>query len=283
MFRFQKLTTYFLSSNSFFLRSSPLVFNTKQLPFPILIQTRTLVKLPHTPIHSGEDGLTPTLPHPFYTKKDLEEINLKVHYEPKDLSDKIAWKCVRLLRVMSDVLFQKRYIHRALVLETVAGVPGMVAGMWRHLTSLRKFRKDNGWILTLLEEAENERMHLLVWMTVCQPNFFERVLVLLAQGVFWNLFFVLYVLSPRTAHRFVGYLEEEAVISYTHFLADIDNGIIPNAPAPQIAINYWKMDKNATLRDVVLVVRADEAIHRDVNHVFSDAAKEGESYGERPK
>ena len=35
--------------------------------------------------------------------------------------------------------------QRTIFLETVAGVPGMVAGMLRHLQSLRAFRRDNGW------------------------------------------------------------------------------------------------------------------------------------------
>lgn len=34
----------------------------------------------------------------------------------------------------------------------------MVAGMLRHMHSLRGMKRDHGWIHTLLEEAENERM-----------------------------------------------------------------------------------------------------------------------------
>ena len=58
---------------------------------------------------------------------------------------------------------------RFLFLETVAGVPGMVGAMLRHLRSLRTMRRDNGWINTLLEEAENERMHLLTFMQMKNP------------------------------------------------------------------------------------------------------------------
>ena len=83
-------------------------------------------------------------------------------------------------------------------------------------------------------------------------------------------FFALYLASPRTAHRVVGYFEEEAVISYTHYLKELDEGRSPNVPAPAIARHYWKLPEDATLRDVVLVVWADEAHHRDVNHAFSD-------------
>jgi ubiquinol oxidase len=68
----------------------------------------------------------------------------------------------------------------------------------------------------------------------------------------------------------VGYFEEEAVISYTHYLAEIDEGRSPNVPAPEIAKRYWGLADDATLRDVVLVVRADEAHHRDVNHGYAN-------------
>lgn len=156
------------------------------------------------------------------------------------------------------------------MLETVAAVPGMVAGMTRHLRSLRKMRHDGGWIHQLLLEAENERMHLLTWMKLTQPSFMERMLVTLVQGVFFNFYFMVYLMSPRTAHRIVGYLEEEAVVSYTGFLNEIDAGRIANEPAPEIAIQYWHLSPDAKLRDVVLAVRADEANHRDVNHHFSD-------------
>jgi ubiquinol oxidase len=90
------------------------------------------------------------------------------------------------------------------------------------------------------------------------------------QWAFYLFFFALYLVSPKTAHRVVGYFEEEAVISYTHYLAEIDEGRSPNVPAPAIAKRYWGLPDDATLRDVVLVVRADEAHHRDVNHGFAN-------------
>lgn len=196
---------------------------------------------------------------------------LEVRRRPEDLSDRIAYALTRLLRFFADAFFRRRYGHRAVVLETVAAVPGMVGGMLNHLKSLRRMQDDRGWIKTLLDEAENERMHLMTFIAVSQPNAFERFLVLLAQGVFFNAFFVLYVLSPRTAHRLVGYFEEEAVVSYTSYLAAIDDGALPNPPAPKIAIDYWRLDPRATVRDVIVAVRADEAGHRDVNHGFADA------------
>ena len=156
------------------------------------------------------------------------------------------------------------------MLETVAAVPGMVGATITHLKCLRRMCDDKGWIRTLREEAENERMHLMTFIEVAKPTVFERFVVLAAQWVFYVGFFVLYLISSKTAHRVVGYFEEEAVTSYTHYLAEIDEGRTPNVPAPAIAKRYWKLPDDATLRDVVLVVRADEAHHRDVNHRFAD-------------
>lgn len=192
-----------------------------------------------------------------------------VHHAPLDLSDRIALGFTKLLRFCADTFFAKRYGHRAIVLETVAAVPGMVGATLTHLKALRRMEDDRGWIRTLMEEAENERMHLMTFIEVAKPTLFERMVVLGVQWVFYLAFFALYLVSSRTAHRIVGYFEEEAVISYTLYLKEIDEGRSPNVPAPAIARHYWQLPDDATLRDVVLVVRADEAHHRDVNHGFA--------------
>ncbi len=199
-------------------------------------------------------------------RKAPTDLPLNVHVKPKTVSDKVAYAFVRFLRFFADKFFAKRYGHRAVVLETVAAVPGMVGGLWQHLHALRRIRDDEGWIRTLLDEAENERMHLMTFIEVAQPNALERFLIVFAQLLFYNCYFFLYLFAPRTAHRLVGYFEEEAVISYTQYLEEIDAGRHDNGPAPQIAIDYWQLPKDATLRDVVIAVRADEAEHRDVNH-----------------
>ena len=195
------------------------------------------------------------------------------HYEPRDVSDQVAYAFTRCLRFFADVFFARRYGHRAVVLETVAAVPGMVGGTLQHLRSLRRMEGDRGWIHTLLEEAENERMHLLTFMHIARPSGFERLLVLAAQGIFYNCFFLLYLISPRTAHRVAGYFEEEAICGYTEYLAGVDDGTHANVPAPAIAIEYWQLAPDARLRDVIVAVRADEARHRDVNHRFADELK----------
>lgn len=53
---------------------------------------------------------------------------LETHYEAKDFSDRIAHAFTKLPGFFADIFFAKCYGHRAVVLETVAAVPGMVAG-----------------------------------------------------------------------------------------------------------------------------------------------------------
>ena len=193
-----------------------------------------------------------------------------MHHKPQDLSDKIAFAFTKFLRFLADTFFKKKYGHRAVVLETVAAVPGMVAGMLLHLKSLRKMQDDKGWIKILLDEAANERMHLMTFIKIAKPTFIERLIIMVAQFIFILMYLLIYLISQKTAHRIVGYFEEEAVISYTEYLNEIEEGKIENIKAPEIAINYWNLPLNSRLKDVVKVIRDDEAGHRDVNHSFAD-------------
>lgn len=237
------------------------------------------------------------------------------HREAKTVSDKVALAAVRIMRWCLDrasgynhtkavALAQqdpeeaarryrqteKTYLIRNVFLESVAGVPGMVAGMLRHLHSMRRMKRDNGCaspkahpvgseltragIETLLEESYNERMHLLIFMKMYEPGWFMRLMVLGAQGVFFNAMFVAYLVSPRTCHRFVGYLEEEAVLTYTKEIQAIEEGRAPSwaqLDAPQIAIDYYDMPEGQRkMRDLLYYIRADESKHREVNHTLGN-------------
>lgn len=177
----------------------------------------------------------------------------------------------KFFRFFADTFFAKRYGHRAVVLETIAGVPGMVAGMWLHFKSLRKMKTGYGPdIREMLAEAENERMHLMFFIEIAKPNWFERFLVLVAQFVFMIFYFLIYVVSYRLAHRMIAYFEEEAVRSYTDYLTMVENGEVPNVPAPKLAIEYYNLEKNARLSDLIKCVRADELHHSKINHQYAD-------------
>ncbi|KAL8753914.1 MAG: hypothetical protein Q9199_004715 [Rusavskia elegans] len=245
----------------------------------------------------------PAWHHPVYTEEQMNSIQV-AHRETRNWADRFALMMIRLLRWGMDTatgythdkgsikpkgdgnqaalsenkgwfaMNERKWLVRFLFLESVAGVPGMVAASVRHLHSLRRLKRDNGWIETLLEEAYNERMHLLTFMKMAEPGGFMKFMILGAQGVFYNGFFLSYLLSPRICHRFVGYLEEEAVVTYTRAIADIDAGKLPKwnqLEAPLIAVRYWNMPEGyRTMRDLLLYIRADEAKHREVNHTLGN-------------
>ena len=183
----------------------------------------------------------------------------------------LAKSMTRFFRFIADTFFAKRYGHRAVVLETVAGVPGMVAGMLLHFTSLRKMKTGYGaTIRELLSEAENERMHLMFFIEIARPNFFERMLVVIAQISFGLFYLILYLIDYKTAHRMIAFFEEEAVQSYTEYLALVESGVTENVAAPKLAIDYYGMKPDAKLTDLIFHVRADEQKHSEVNHRFAD-------------
>jgi len=241
----------------------------------------------------------PAWPHHGYTYQQMLDV-VPGHREPVTFGDKFAWKFMRFCRWGMDLcnglskeqhtdkafpttavkaekpLTEAQWFIRFIFLESIAGVPGMVAGMLRHLHSLRRLKRDNGWIETLLEESYNERMHLLTFMKMCEPGWFMRFMILMAQGVYFNALFFSYLVSPKVTHRFVGYLEEEAVHTYTRCLKEMDEGYLPkwtdpNFNIPDIAIKYWKMpEDHRTMKDLILYIRADEAGHRGVNHTLGN-------------
>ena len=191
--------------------------------------------------------------------------------KPKNFSDYFAFSMTRFFRFVADTFFAKRYGHRAVVLETIAGVPGMVAGMLIHLRSLRSMKTGYGpQIREMLAEAENERMHLMFFIEIAKPNYFERFIVLFAQVIFGLFYLFMYIFFTRTAHRMIGYFEDEAVKSYTEYLELVESGKVENIQAPKLAINYYKLGTDAKLSDLIRCVRADEEHHSETNHNYAD-------------
>lgn len=226
----------------------------------------------------------PVFPGPKYTDRELLEVEVG-HREPETLADSLAWRLVRGARRMVDFvtgvtnerpLTRNQYNARILFLESIAAVPGMVAAVHRHLRSLRRGARDQGWIKTLLEEATNERMHLLTWMNLAEPGWLMRLIFIGAQGVFFNICFVARWISPTFFHRFVGYIEEEAIHTYSRLEREIRLGQIegwsdPKFPIPDIAVEYWNIPpERRTMLWLTRYIRADEAGHRGVNHTLAN-------------
>lgn len=186
------------------------------------------------------------------------------------MMDWLARSQTAFFRFFADTFFAKRYGHRAVVLETIAGVPGMIAGMWTHLRSLRELKPEYGaFISEMLAEAENERMHLVFFIELVRPTWFERLLIFVAQFVFWHYYLVMYVVSPKLAHRTIGYFESEAVRSYTEYLGLVEAGVLENVLAPPSAVRYYGLPLGARLSDMIVCIRADELRHSRINFGYS--------------
>ena len=225
----------------------------------------------------------PTQNH-VWTEDEVDQaLAVQTHVKPQTWLDKAIFGFVR--GAYHSFNFLTRYDKsnptpqsvqiRLLFLESVAGVPGMVAASMRHFRSLRTMNRDNGWIHTLLEEAENERMHLLVFMTVFNPCRATRLLVIAGQAVLLTALTATYAIHPPALHRFVGYLEETAVVTYSQVISTLQtpgthlHSAWKDLPAPDIARNYWRLDDTAKFLDVIRHIAADETHHRDVNHTFA--------------
>jgi len=185
------------------------------------------------------------------------------HHAPQNWRDRFAFRLVKMVRVVSDAVFAKRYGHRAVMLETVAALPEMVG---RVLLQFKPLRDDQGWIKKRIEDADHARMHLIAFIEIAQPNTFERLVIMVVQLVFLIVYVFLCLLAPGIARRVVNCLDAEAVTSYGLYLAEIDAGRIENTPAPQIAKAYWTLSDDAGLRDVVAVIRQGKVGYRD-HHV----------------
>ncbi|KAG5418309.1 AOX [Candida metapsilosis] len=238
----------------------------------------------------------PAYPHVGYTEAGCYRVHV-AHRKPVSLGDKIAYHGTMFCRNCFDFvtgykvpqpgdspdkykgtryeMTEGKWMTRVIFLESIAGVPGSVASFLRTLHSLRLLKRDKAWIETLQDEAYNERMHLLTFIKIGQPSWFTKTIIYLGQGVFTNAFFFCYLVNPKYCHRFVGYLEEEAVRTYTHLLDELED---PNRLKgfqsmliPTIAVNYWPtLTQESSFKDLILRIRADESKHREVNHTLAN-------------
>eukprot|EP01063_Lacrimia_lanifica_P016552 TRINITY_DN230_c1_g1_i1.p1 TRINITY_DN230_c1_g1~~TRINITY_DN230_c1_g1_i1.p1 ORF type:complete len:335 (+),score=135.36 TRINITY_DN230_c1_g1_i1:68-1072(+) len=246
----------------------------------------------HHPLGSEKKRCPSTWENPtqnhVWSQEELEALLAKekadaVHFKPDGAMDRMTYWAVRgcyhafnfITGFNSRDPTPKSLIYRVLILESIAGCPGMVAAGIRHFNSLRRMERDGGWIHTLLEEAENERMHLLVFMNMFTPGRLTRWTVVGCQYVLVAFLTSLYMVRPQLVHRFVGYLEETAVQTYLNIISHMET---PGSkvykewhgtPAPEIAIDYWRLPADASFLDVVKQICADEMHHRDVNHEFA--------------
>jgi hypothetical protein len=228
--------------------------------------------------HSGR------LQNHIWTKEEInDKMSTLYHHNPVTFTDHLVHKFMYGLYHTFNFITGykpenptvKAIEWRLIVLESVAGVPGFVAAGFRHFRSLRQLQRDHGWIATLLEEAENERMHLLVCLQMFKASYLTRFLVLSGQVIMTPVLMSMYFLNPKSLHRFVGYLEETACTTYVNVIQKIDTPGThlhegwSKLRAPPLALGYWKLQEEATWKDVLGCIMADETHHRDVNHTLA--------------
>jgi hypothetical protein len=130
------------------------------------------------------DPKTYRMAHCAYTPAEIEDVAYS-HRKTQNFTDKLAHSAVSAVRFAYDKMTgyseknmpQSKWLTRIIFLETIAGVPGMVGGMARHMKSLRTMERDHGWIHKLLAEAENERMHLFIFIQLKQPSWAFRTMI----------------------------------------------------------------------------------------------------------
>jgi ubiquinol oxidase len=213
----------------------------------------------------------------------VNKTDLLRRHQPVTFADRFACGTASFLSGTGRLIFGRRYGEGVVVLETVAAVPAMVAATLLHLRCLRRLIDDRGWIRTFMMEAENQRAHLMSFVSLAKPSGWERLLIVLAQGIFYNSYFLLHLGSPRTAHRLAAYMSEQAVEGYSRYLERVTSGELANSEAPAYAIDYWHLSPNAKISDMLTAMREDEAIHRDIQHAFADALEKGNLLPDLPE
>ena len=118
----------------------------------------------------------------FYKSHSNMDWNIKLtHTPPQTFTDKLAFGAVKAVRLLFDTatgwngkITTDKVLNRTIYLETIAAVPGMVAAIIRHFKSLRTMQRDGGMIQMFLDEANNERMHLLTFVRMKDPGYVLR-------------------------------------------------------------------------------------------------------------
>lgn len=245
---------------------------------------------PAKTVSSGNDDPSDhhryTLRNKIWSDDELEDVlkTAKQHYEPQTIGQHLQYGILRgaynifnfVTRFdKSDPTPQSMKI-RLILLESIAGVPPFIVAGYRHFRSLRNLSYDGGRIYTHLEEAENERMHLVSCMQVFEAGALMKASVYGAQFVLTPFCWFFCLVSPRSMNRFVGYLEELACETYSTVLSKVNDPSTKlyaawhETSAPPVAIEYWQLPENATWPDVLRYIYADETNHRDINHTFAD-------------
>merc|ERR1711924_285408 len=181
---------------------------------PTRAQTQTIPQPEFTEVEAADHAWRQT--NHIWSNDELDKVSIEKH-EPVTVSGHV-------MKLIMNVLYHgfnfvtgydpvdpspRSVAWRLIILESFAGVPGFVAAGFRHFYSLRTLKRDHGAIYTFLEEAENERMHLLVCLNMFEASPITRALCVAAQFGMTPFLALTYAVHPGSMHRFVGSLRRQ--------------------------------------------------------------------------
>lgn len=187
---------------------------------------------------------------------------------------------VNILVFVINVVYADRPYPRFYVLETVARVPYFSYLSVLHLYETLGWWRKSDWLKIHFAESWNELHHLLIMESLGGANFWaDRAIAKTAALIYYWIVVALYIVSPKSAYRFMELVEEHAYATYDKFLtAEAEH--LKTQPAPAIAINYYRdgdlylfdefqtgqipahrRPKVDNLYDVFVAIRDDEQEH----------------------
>ncbi|ETO59491.1 hypothetical protein F444_22164 [Phytophthora nicotianae P1976] len=215
--------------------------------------------------------------NPMPHSPDAVEKASQTYHKPKKIDNQVTPRGIKTRRAGLDIpagyrgpsaMTVQDWLNRCLFLETIASVAGMVESMARHLRSARSLKQDDQ---SIIEESKNERIHQLIFLEMKEPGWLTRMTVFAVQAVTFPAFALAYMVSPRTHQRFVEFLEDEAVKTYTYLLEDMEHGHLDEwciTTAPLTGRNYYDLPDDAKVYDMIKCILEDEARNRDMRRAI---------------
>ncbi|CAL5228153.1 g11233 [Coccomyxa viridis] len=212
---------------------------------------------------------------PYYPDAYLESKHCKIfaHWRtPKGLAEWTGFLAAQLYNAgtavvahvpawLPGVSMQREtvWLRRLVLLESIAPVLGSTAAMAAYAKALWSLQQDARYLQAFQQESDNARAHLVALLSV-SPSAAQKLLVLLNQVLLAPPYALAFALAPRVCHAFVSTLSGLTGEALSDALVDLDAGKAPawdvqSLPAPVLA--YWGLPEGASMRSVLLVMRAD--------------------------
>jgi hypothetical protein len=201
--------------------------------------------------------------------KELEDLS-DIDYKPVaiDVVDKILWQTTKFISRFVNWVFS--YVGRddyaSLVYETMLAPNRNVSGILRRFPAFQSQSKH----ADLMEFEENEKMHNYVWLDYVKPNVFVSIILLILNYSALQGQFIFSVIAPRTTKKWYTYLQYRTI---KHYSRVIETGKFQKQVLPESARQYWRLGPDATMHDLLLVIRADK-IHQSMNTAMTKEIKE---------